>query len=77
MLDCSIRSGATYRAVPFTSNGISKDAKTGKTSLGATARISVNRRDYGINYSRADNPTFIGDVIDIELNIITRLGTVQ
>jgi polyisoprenoid-binding protein YceI len=64
-------------ALPFTINGISKDPKTGKTSLGATARISVNRRDYGINYTRADNPTFVGDVIDIELNIITRLGTVQ
>jgi len=30
-------------ALPFTINGISKDAKTGKTSLGATARIVVNR----------------------------------
>jgi len=64
-------------ALPFTINGISKDAKTGKTSLGATARIAVNRRDYGINYTRADNPNFVGDVIDIELNIITRLGEVK
>jgi polyisoprenoid-binding protein YceI len=64
-------------ALPFTINGVSKDAKTGKTSLGATARIAVNRRDYGINYTRADNPNFVGDVIDIELNIITRLGDVK
>ncbi len=64
-------------ALPFTINGISKDPKTGKTSLGATARIAVNRKDYGINFSRPDNPTFIGDVIDVELNIITRLGEVK
>ncbi len=64
-------------ALPFTVNGISTDPKTGKTSLGATARIVVNRRDYGINYARADNPNFVGNVIDIELNVITRLGEVK
>lgn len=64
-------------ALPFNINGISTDPKTGKTSLGATARIVVNRSDYGINYTRADNPNFVGNMIDIELNLITRLGTVQ
>lgn len=64
-------------ALPFTINGVNQDPKTGKTTLGATARIVVNRKDYGINFSRPDNPSFIGDMIDIELNIITRAGAPQ
>jgi polyisoprenoid-binding protein YceI len=62
-------------ALPFTVNGIHKDEKSGKTTLGATARTSINRRAYGINYSRADNPAYLGDVVEIELNIITRASS--
>ncbi|MDQ1614031.1 MAG: hypothetical protein QOG00_3962 [Pyrinomonadaceae bacterium] len=61
--------------LPFTINGVSKDEKTGKTTLGATARTSVNRKDYGVNFSRPDNPTFLGDVVEIELNVITRAAS--
>ena len=62
-------------ALPFTINGIRKDEKTGKTQIGATARTSLNRKDFGINFSRPDNPTFLGDVVDIELNIVTRAAS--
>lgn len=62
-------------ALPFTINGVRRDEKTGKTQIGATARTSLNRKDFGINYSRADNPTFLGDMVDIELNIITRAAS--
>lgn len=63
-------------ALPFTINGVSK-ATDGKTTLGATARLTVNRRDYGINFSRPDNPTFLGDMVEIELNVITRAAAPQ
>ena len=62
-------------ALPFTINGIRKDEKTGKTTLGVTARASVNRKDYGVSFSRPDNPTFLGDVVEIELNVITRAAS--
>jgi polyisoprenoid-binding protein YceI len=62
-------------ALPFTINGVHKDEKSGKTTLGATARTTVNRKDYGVNFSRPDNPTFLGDMVDIELNIITRASS--
>lgn len=62
-------------ALPFTINGVSRDEKTGKTTLGITARTTLNRRDYGINFSSADNPNFLGDMIDIELNLITRAAS--
>jgi polyisoprenoid-binding protein YceI len=62
-------------ALPFTINGVRKDEKTGKTTLGATARTSVNRKDYGVSFSRPDNPTFLGDMVEIELNVITRAAS--
>lgn len=63
--------------LPFTINGVQKDPKTGKTTLGVTARTSINRKDYGIAFSRPDNPNFLGDVIDIELNLVTRAASPQ
>jgi polyisoprenoid-binding protein YceI len=64
-------------AIPFTVNGVTRDEKTGKTVLGATGRTTVNRRDYGINFARPDNPTFLGDSVEIELNLITRATSPQ
>jgi hypothetical protein len=32
----------------------------------------LNRRDFGINYSRPDSPTFVGDEITIEIELVTR-----
>jgi polyisoprenoid-binding protein YceI len=64
-------------ALPFTINGISRDEKTGKTTLGVTARTMLNRRDFGINFARPDNPSFLGDMIEIELNLITRAASPQ
>jgi polyisoprenoid-binding protein YceI len=64
-------------ALPFTINGIRKDEKTGKSSLGATASVTLNRRDFGITFARPDNPTFLGDMVEIELNLITRAASPQ
>lgn len=63
--------------LPFTINGVQKDPKTGKTVLGVTARTVLNRRDYGINFSRPDNPNFLGDNVEIELNLVTRAASPQ
>ena len=64
-------------ALPFTVNGVRRDEKTGKTTLGVSARTTLNRRDFGINFARPDNPTFLGDVVEIELNLITRAASPQ
>ncbi|MBC8032108.1 MAG: polyisoprenoid-binding protein [Pyrinomonadaceae bacterium] len=64
-------------ALPFTINGVTRDAKTGKTTLGLTARTTLNRKDFGINWGRPDNPNFLGDMVEIELNIITRAASPQ
>ena len=64
-------------ALPFTINGVNKDAKTGKTTLGLTARTSISKKEYGMTWAQPANPSFLGDLVEIELNIITRAGTPQ
>lgn len=64
-------------ALPFTINGVKRDEKTGKTTLGATAKTTINRKDFGVSFSQPNNPTFLGDMVEIELNIITRAATPQ
>ena len=73
----TLRGVAKEIALPFTINGVTRDEKTGKTTLGVTARTSINRKEYGVSFSNKDNPTFLGDMIDIELNIITRAAAPQ
>ena len=63
--------------LPFTINGVSKDAKSGKTTLGVTARTTINRKDYGINFSRPDNPNFLGDMVELELSLVTKAAAPQ
>ena len=59
-------------ALPFTVNGTFKNPTTNKMSVGYSAKLVLNRRDYGITYSRQDNPTFIGDNITVEIELVTR-----
>ena len=63
-------------ALPFTINGV-KQAPDGKTTIGVTARTTVKRRDFGINFARPDNPTFLGDMVEVELNVVTRAAAPQ
>ena len=64
-------------ALPFTINGVNKDAKTGKTTLGLTARTSISKKEYGMTWAQPANPGFLGDMVEIELNIITRAASPQ
>jgi polyisoprenoid-binding protein YceI len=45
--------------------------------MGFSAAITLNRNDYGISFSRPDNPTFLGNDVDIDLNVITKAGSPQ
>jgi polyisoprenoid-binding protein YceI len=58
--------------LPFTINGVRKNPTTGATTLGVSSRLTLNRKDYGIAFSRPDNPDFLGDQIEIELDLVTR-----
>ena len=58
-------------ALPFTVTGTFTNPANSKFSVGYSARTVLNRRDFGINYSRQDSPTFIGDNITIEIELVT------
>lgn len=59
-------------ALPFTVNGTHKNPANGKFAVGYSAKMVLNRRDFGINYRRQDNPTFVGDNITVEIELVTR-----
>ena len=59
-------------ALPFTITGTSKNPTNNKYSIGYSAHTVLNRRDFGINYSRQDLPTFVGDNITIDIELVTR-----
>ena len=63
--------------LPFTINGVRKDEKTGKTTLGVSARTVIKKSDYGMTWSRPDNPNFLGDEVKIELDIVTKAANAQ
>ncbi len=65
-------------ALPFTINGVNKDPKDpNKTTLGLTARASISKKEYGMTWGRPDNPNFLGDMVQIELNVLTRAAAPQ
>src|SRR6185295_14055473 len=59
-------------ALPFTVTGTFKNPTTNKFSVGYSATMVLNRRDFGINYSHRDIPTFVGDNITVEIELVTR-----
>ncbi|HEY2963473.1 MAG TPA: YceI family protein [Pyrinomonadaceae bacterium] len=59
-------------ALPFTITGTFKNPTTNKLSVGYSAKMVLNRRDFGINYARQDNPMFVGDNITVEIELVTR-----
>ncbi len=41
-------------------------------NLGYSARIVLNRRDFGINWRHQSVPNFVGDNVEIEIDLITK-----
>ena len=58
--------------LPFQITGVNKDPASKKMNLGYSARIVLNRRDFGINWTHPKVPNFVGDNVEIEIHLITR-----
>lgn len=58
-------------ALPFTLTGVNESADKSKKSVGYSASIVLNRRDYGINWNHRV-PGFVGDNITVDIDLITR-----
>lgn len=48
--------------------------KDGSTSVGVRAGTRLNRREFGMTWKHTMVPGFVGDEIEIDLAIVTRLG---
>ena len=59
-------------ALPFVVTGVNENVDKTKKTVGYSASIVLNRRDYGINYTHKTVPNFIGDEITVEIDLITR-----
>ena len=58
--------------LPINMTGKVVDPATKKTTYGFSATLTLNRTDYGINYQRKGTEGFIGNMVEIELNLLTK-----
>jgi polyisoprenoid-binding protein YceI len=59
-------------ALPITISGVYKDPASGKITLGFSARMPLNRLEYGIAYKNKQVPTFLGDVVEVQIDLVTK-----
>lgn len=59
-------------ALPFTVIGPDKSADGKKINFGYALHLSLNRRDFGINWEHKTVPGFVGDNVEVDLELITR-----
>ena len=64
-------------ALPFTITGTNKDSVAKKMNVGYAARITLNRREFGVNWRHPTVPNFVGDNVDIEIDLITKAVDVK
>ena len=59
-------------AMPFVVKGPDRDEAKKKMVVGYSASLPINRRDFGVNWEHPSAPGFVGDNIEIEINLITK-----
>ncbi|HEV8366445.1 MAG TPA: YceI family protein [Pyrinomonadaceae bacterium] len=64
-------------ALPFTVTGVSENSDKTKKTIGYSASIVLNRREFGINWSHRTVPNFVGDNITVDIDLITRAVDVK
>lgn len=62
--------------IPFSVTGYVEDKQKGTFVTGFQGSLTLNRRDYGINYSH-QIPGFIGDDVRVRLNLLTRPASIK
>lgn len=58
--------------LPFTVIGPNKNAAGDKLNYGYAAHLNLNRRDFGINWQHKTVPNFVGDGVDVDIELITK-----
>jgi polyisoprenoid-binding protein YceI len=60
-------------ALPFRQTGMQKIPDKNAIILGFAAKTQLDRRDYGLNWKHSVDPLFVGNDVDIEIRLITKL----
>lgn len=60
-------------SLPIALAGTFTDPATKKQVMGFGANTTLNRRDYGINWEHSVMANFVGDNVEIEIEILTKL----
>ena len=70
----TIRDVTREIALPFALTGRSEkgDDKGRLETLGFAAGCTINRRDFGMDWTHSVDPLFVGDLIQIEITLLTR-----
>ena len=65
--------------LPFVLQGLTEkvDEKGRLEVLGFTASCTINRRDFGMDWTHSSDPLFVGDLIDIEITLLTRATRIR
>ena len=58
--------------LPFTVIGPNKNAAGTRMNFGYAVHMTLNRRDFGINWQHNSVPNFVGDDVQIDLELITK-----
>jgi len=60
-------------ALPFKQTGTRRVAEQNAIVLGFSGRVRLDRRDFGLNWKHSVDPLFVGDEVDVEIHLITKL----
>jgi len=58
--------------LPFTIKGPAKNPDGTPGAMGFSTRLVLNRQDYGISFKNKNVPNFLGDNIEVMIDLITR-----
>lgn len=69
--DFTLKGVTKQITIPFTVNGMMKDARSGGVKMGISAQTSINRQDYGVKYgNKLPNGTLaLSDIVKIDLQL--------
>jgi polyisoprenoid-binding protein YceI len=59
-------------SIPFTVTGKSTDAESKRSHVGFRATLILDRRDYGITWANPKMPNWVGNEVEITLDLLAR-----
>lgn len=59
--------------LPFRITGVEDNKEKRRKNVGYLAELTLNRKDFGINWQHGAVPNFVGDEVKIKINLITKL----